>query len=839
MPPTTGNYSKGIAGGFLEEQRLAFAVLQKGVPFIDADFNRSQFINYLLIRRALGVLIGDASPNNGFKIVADGSSNDFIVSGGDGTLSGAGRMWVNGNQAMLLSDIRFVNLGATDDGKSIFPSISFILGISNEILQDTSANYTPGALVGRTITPDVTTPATTATILANTATDLTLDIDLGASGVVVGDRYRIELSTPSGADRNDGIYLDTYLDEVDGAELPDIRHDFGTFITAAHFLQVRQRILVVEGDSVGNPGGLTPLLYVDADGFSHSITKLADVARFDGQAAINVPDVTDLRATAGNFTNFLNKTGDNMSGDLNMLPGTDIILAALGLVDGRDVSVDGAKLDLIDFTSQGIANKLPLSTFPVQGTTLTAVATAAIPVSEFLRDKEPGGTTTVKGIFTTAPDNKTLIQDADTADAIVGGTSGSEGVFGLLTENHPVPNISGTWTFTNATFAVTGVGGAANTQLLDGDIVRGPDGLFYTVDGTPGSANAFTIKEPFAGTTGPTVTPDARRWILTLRLTDPITEVDFTPSVPVDISWHYEQSFDEADRPVRTPLFAITSDQQAAEVPDASETIKGKALHAADLELSATKVPTADDSRLLGGSASKDPAVPINADRGPIRLIEGGAIGITHSFIGGEHIFTISSTVGAGLTLDTVTTPRANLGSGAANPTGSIQAAPADHEHPFDTGILFSSDAESSPLDIVGTIVADGTIPQITEGFEILSTIITPANSTYILIAFVATVLRTTAAGTASCLFRSDQTDALAVAMYDPWEGTTASTIPILWVGAANTASPLTLSVRIGTHDGTTIGLNQLRDGAGGIDNDFGASGTTSLVVIQLPFPLV
>ena len=204
MPPVTGLYSKGVDGGFVEEQRLALALSQRGIPVMDADINRWSWLNYFLIRRALGVLIGNASPNDGFKIVGDGSANDFIVTGGDGTVNGAGRMWVEGHQGMLLSDVRYVNVGATENQLSIYPRISFIQGVGNDILQDTSAQYTPGSLVGRTITPDVTQPATTATITANTTTDITVSIDLTVAGIVPGASYRIELSTPT-ADRTDGV----------------------------------------------------------------------------------------------------------------------------------------------------------------------------------------------------------------------------------------------------------------------------------------------------------------------------------------------------------------------------------------------------------------------------------------------------------------------------------------------------------------------------------------------------------------------------------------------------------------------------------------------------------
>jgi hypothetical protein len=685
MATVKGQYSKGINGGYDENERLLFGLVRPGIPWVDGDANQSQFANFTWIRRALDTVIGNASPNDGFRCVGDGAANDFSVEGGDGTLTGAGRMWISGLHCFLTADIRWSNTASTTDEASIYPEISFITGLGNEVLEDSAADYVVNSLAGRVLTPDVTQPVTTVNILSNTARTITTDGDLTLAGIIPGARYRVEMSTPAGGGRNDGVYLNVALDEVDGTELPSITHNLGTQLTAQFFAQVRAHLEVHQGDAVGLPGSLSTN-YVDADGFEHVRIKIAEITRFDGQGTIDAPDIADLRTTSANFSTFLKKTGDNMTGDLVMQL-SDILLDPGQTVDGRDVSVDGAKLDTIDWTPTGVAGQLALVSKPVQGVNLTGVTTSVTPVGFALRPKEPGATDLIRGLYTTAPENNVIIKRVSDDDEFLAGTDDAQKVFGRLTESHPFPNLTGTWTFTNATFNVTGVGGAANTELAAGDLVRGPDGLFYTVT-VVNNDDDFDILEPFAGATGPTVSPDARRWLLSFFVNDEGTETSVGPGAgpnfetPADIRWYYEEVFGADDRPVRDSTFSVTSDQVAAEVPDATTTVKGKVALAVDFDPAATVVPAGSDSRLLGTGAHKSTDALVPTDRGPISMVEGSGIGVTHSFVGGEHVFTFSSTGGPGLSLDTVTTPQNNEGSGEANPSAATTAAPSDHKHP-------------------------------------------------------------------------------------------------------------------------------------------------------------
>lgn len=675
----TGSYSKGLRGGFDEADRLALGLVRPGITWVDADENRKAFIRFTLMRRLIQTVIGNASPNDGFKVVGDGASNDVEIRGGDGSFDGAGRIWVEGFHAFLKSDVRFVNQGATADEASLWPSITAFSGTGNEVLEDGSADYVVNSLVGRTIRPDVTQPLVTAVVVSNTARTIATSIDLVAANIEPGAQYRVEMSTPVGSDRNDGVYLNVSLDEVDGDDLPSIKHSLGALIAAQFFGRVRHTIEVHQGDAVGLPGSLSSS-YIDVDGFEHFRLKIADIERFDGVAAIAAPDVTDRRVTAANFTTFVKKIGDTFTGDV-FLDGADIIPLAGETVDGRDISVDGAKLDTITWTPAGIAAQLALIVRRVKGTDLAAVTTTSVNVSQHLRTKEPGGTPSTKGVATTSPGNRVKILRSADQDEVV-NSAGSK-CFGQLTESHPFPNISGTWTFTNASFNVAGVGGSAVVQLQVGDIVRGPDNLFYTV-ATIVHANNFTVVEPFAGTTGPQATPDARRWLLSLvknaegvvSAFDPTTEpIDGGGSV--SISWYFLEVFGADDQPVYDDFETEQVDQLAAEVPVATTALPGKVTLAADAESSAAKVPTAADSR-LGKVTTKADATTVGV-RGTVELAVGTGLSLALTDTGTAGKFTITNTA-PGASFSSAT-PLADTPGGSVGSTGV--APHSDHRHPL------------------------------------------------------------------------------------------------------------------------------------------------------------
>lgn len=84
--------------------------LQQGVPLVDADWNEQEDIKKFELQAFLKWYVGSGVPrgNDGFRIRrAFGTTNDFIISGGDGTPSGAGHCLVEGWDVMNESDILY------------------------------------------------------------------------------------------------------------------------------------------------------------------------------------------------------------------------------------------------------------------------------------------------------------------------------------------------------------------------------------------------------------------------------------------------------------------------------------------------------------------------------------------------------------------------------------------------------------------------------------------------------------------------------------------------------------------------------------------------------------
>lgn len=100
----------------------------------------------------------------------------------------------------------------------------------------------------------------------------------------------VPLTTPSGSNRTDVVYLDVFLKEISGLDddflIPD-----NLKVALTTRLRLIQEVKVVEGGSIpASP-------FTTAGGTTHFLFPLATIERFDGQAAITEFDVTDDRRT--------------------------------------------------------------------------------------------------------------------------------------------------------------------------------------------------------------------------------------------------------------------------------------------------------------------------------------------------------------------------------------------------------------------------------------------------------------------------------------------------------------------------------------------------------------
>jgi hypothetical protein len=298
---------------FNERNRYVQTVLQAGVPVMDADYNDGEQSFYTQLRRAITNTIGDGSRGDAFLISAIPANNDFTVNGGDLGDEGPETLYVKGHQATLFADETY--LAAIETAPTV-------TGVSGAVLTNSAANYVVNEHVGKTITPNLDNPGTTFTILSNTINTITTDsADLVTAGVQKDDRYQIHLTTPpAGPDRNDLVYVDVYLDEIDSTEDTDLIHTVDTVqFESMRRLQVKQAVFVREGITlpVSLPSG-----YTDADGNRHVQIPIALLTRPQLNAQITDSMITDLRPVI--FTleeiedRFVNAAGDTMTGPLVM-----------------------------------------------------------------------------------------------------------------------------------------------------------------------------------------------------------------------------------------------------------------------------------------------------------------------------------------------------------------------------------------------------------------------------------------------------------------------------------------------------------------------------------------
>ncbi|MEW6519550.1 MAG: DUF6519 domain-containing protein [Thermodesulfobacteriota bacterium] len=104
-----GNFSRNT---FDRLKHYVGVRLQQGVPLIDADWNEQEDIRKYELQAFLKWFAGNGVPsgNDGFLIMAAaGTTNNFDIKGGNGTALGAGRILVEGMDAMLESTMRYSN----------------------------------------------------------------------------------------------------------------------------------------------------------------------------------------------------------------------------------------------------------------------------------------------------------------------------------------------------------------------------------------------------------------------------------------------------------------------------------------------------------------------------------------------------------------------------------------------------------------------------------------------------------------------------------------------------------------------------------------------------------
>ena len=279
-----GAYTTDPRNVFDIDKRFVGFLCQTDKPISDIDQNFETYLR-LAFARWIMAFLGYGAVDVGYKCVGTSANNNFLVSGGS--------LWLQGLRSYLAANINFDNSGVTEDGKSLHPVSTGLVALT---LTDTSANYKNNELVGRELRPNIGN-AMSFTIASNTATSITVSGGDMTSVASVGDHYLVEMTTPSGAGRTDYVWLNTYLDEVDGVEDSSLMRDIeGTPTECKRALKLRSTIHVRQGDVD------TLDDYVDSDGNQHYTTLLAVINRIDSQDAIDAGDVTDSRTILADDT---------------------------------------------------------------------------------------------------------------------------------------------------------------------------------------------------------------------------------------------------------------------------------------------------------------------------------------------------------------------------------------------------------------------------------------------------------------------------------------------------------------------------------------------------------
>jgi hypothetical protein len=268
-----GNYTRGDnpMAMFLESNGYLDMLAQAGVGAIDSDFNDMAFSRITQVRRVIQTSIGDASPNNGFKIAQStiATTNNFKITGGGGTADTAGRIFASGFPALLLSDVDFTGTYAAEMLK-IAPMVT---GVVPLVLTDAAANWNVNEHVGKTLVPNVTTPGTTFTVASNTATTITVTTGDLTTATAEYSFYQILPTTPGGA-RTDVVYLDVFLAEQNSTEDPNfVNPDLVPPQAGPFRLVLRQFVRIRENTSS------CPAAFVDSNGIQHYTLLLATLTR--------------------------------------------------------------------------------------------------------------------------------------------------------------------------------------------------------------------------------------------------------------------------------------------------------------------------------------------------------------------------------------------------------------------------------------------------------------------------------------------------------------------------------------------------------------------------------
>jgi hypothetical protein len=245
---------------------------------------------------------------------------------------------------------------------------------------------------------------------------------------------------------------------------------------------------------------------------------------------------------------------DRLVADMDGAAMTDRMALQAIHVQGNDYTIEAANL--------------PLNTLNVSGSFSEASRTEP-PFQTF----PPNGSSTVEGAVagpTDTSNNICPLVDATNGRRIV-DTNGNL-IYGRL--DSATAALSGTMTFTVATPFVTGSGSAFLTELENGDLVQGADGIFYEVlDRT--SNTELELTTAYQSESAIQATPIRRRYTLTMvSLT---TGIELLTPVDAEVTLRFFHTvWARLDDVVANAFSVFKSRAELPPVPEATDSVAGK-----------------------------------------------------------------------------------------------------------------------------------------------------------------------------------------------------------------------------------------------------------------------
>lgn len=187
----------------------------------------------------------------------------------------------------------------------------------------------------------------------------------------------------------------------------------------------------------------------------------------------------------------------------------------------------------------------------------------------------PNGDEATEGAVTDPTRAFCFIVNGSTGQRLVDPTS-REPVYGQLAFSTAF--LIGTINFVNASTSVNG--GGSNpfvSPLQEGDIVQGPDGLFYEIQSIVDPDNAV-LGAAYRGTDDSITTPAFRRWLVFLFT---VSGGAFNLSPAVDVQFVCPAFF-RLDNPIFDGMLLIQRTGERPQLPVATSSVEGKALLAVD-----------------------------------------------------------------------------------------------------------------------------------------------------------------------------------------------------------------------------------------------------------------